>query len=58
MLKVNQLNTVTYRTLATSFLATCYLKQLTDDEKTSFPRVVAMFKNDFLLGDLLTGTSI
>ncbi|KAL2739033.1 hypothetical protein V1478_001599 [Vespula squamosa] len=47
MLTVYQLNIVIYRILATLFLATRCLKQLTDDEK-SFPRVVAMLKNDFL----------
>ncbi|KAF7383574.1 hypothetical protein HZH66_012924 [Vespula vulgaris] len=40
------------KTFIKSFLTIRYLKQLADDKKTSFSRIVAMLKNDFLLDDL------
>ncbi|XP_076221096.1 uncharacterized protein LOC143174272 [Nomia melanderi] len=49
------LNTVTYGTASTQYLAIKTLHQLAEDEKIYFPRVAATLKLDFYVDDLLTG---
>jgi hypothetical protein len=52
-----RLTTVTYGTASAPFLATRCLKELTDDNEQQYPRAVHVLKNDFYVGDLLSGTS-
>lgn len=54
-LKIFKLNTVTYGTAASSFLATRAIAQLADDESESLPRGSLILKKDVYVDDLLSG---
>ena len=54
-IKVFTLNTITYGTSSASFLATRSLKQLADDEISTFPNASIALREDFYMDDLLTG---
>ncbi|XP_017791904.1 PREDICTED: uncharacterized protein LOC108573925 [Habropoda laboriosa] len=51
-----ELNTVTYGTASTSFLATRVLKQVGLECRSEFPRTSRIIINNFYVDDLLTGT--
>ncbi|XP_065076831.1 uncharacterized protein LOC135700290 [Ochlerotatus camptorhynchus] len=49
------LTTVTYGLAPSSFLATCTLHQLAEDEGDSFPRAAEALKQDFYMDDFIRG---
>jgi hypothetical protein len=51
------LTTVTYGTASAPFLATRCLKKLADDNQEPHLRAARVLRNDFYVGDLLSGTS-
>ncbi|XP_076176659.1 uncharacterized protein LOC143151443 [Ptiloglossa arizonensis] len=54
-LETYALNTLTYGTAATSFLATRTLRQLANDEGDELVRAARVLREDFYMDDLLTG---
>ena len=50
------MNTITYGTAAAPYLATKTLQQLVTDDETSIRRTATIFKSDFYMDDLITGT--
>ncbi|XP_076391770.1 uncharacterized protein LOC143265174 [Megachile rotundata] len=51
-----ELNTVTYGTASSSFLATRALKQIAEDHAQSLPSVSKIISSDFYVDDLLSGS--
>ncbi|KAH1028459.1 hypothetical protein HUJ05_001813 [Dendroctonus ponderosae] len=54
--KCYNLNTVTYGTASTSFLAIRSLRQLGIDSEASSPEISTIIKDDIYVDDLLTGS--
>ncbi len=55
--KIYNLTTVTYGTACAPYLATRSLKQLSEDEKETFPEAASVLASDTYMDDILTGES-
>lgn len=54
-IEVFELNTVTFKTSSSSFLATRALQQLADDEGDKYPEAAKILKEDVYVDDCITG---